>query len=119
MIEVAETLPTEVPVLHRMVVDEREKVAHLEQEVSLLREQLTLLKAGKFGPRSEAVPPDQYRLFNEAEELAQQAPAEEDEPETTEVKGYKRKKAVRKPLPEDLPRRDVSRPVRRGEVLPP
>ena len=104
MVDRTEILPAEVPALHQLVVDGRAREAHLAQENRLLREQLALLKAGRFGRSSETIPAEQYRLFNEAEATEAEAPTEQ---ETIDVPAHRRKKGGRKPLPENLPRKDV------------
>ena len=61
MVDRTETLPAEVPALHQLVVDGRAREAQLTQENRLLREQLALLKAGRFGRSSEAIPAEQLK----------------------------------------------------------
>ena len=106
MITDVEQLPTEVPLLQQMVWDGLGREAQLTQENTQLREQLAIFKAQKFGPRSEALP-GQGTLFNEAEVIDEEAGAATDEEETVEVPAHRRKKAGRKPLPENLPRHEV------------
>ena len=119
-----ENLPDDIPSLKGMVIsfsreNQRfcEENRHLsesqhryEMENKLLREQVLLMKAKLFGRKSEKLSPEeeseQQLLFDEpAEELendpdSEQAGAEQ----TIEVPAHTRKKAGRKPLPENLPR---------------
>jgi hypothetical protein len=72
------------------------------QEIELLREQIHLLIAKRFGPSSEKTAPrdnPQLPLFDLPE------PAEiEPAPEIVEVPAHSRRKRGRKPLPASLPR---------------
>ena len=73
----------------------------LLSEVDALREQVRLLTQKRFGASSEKSSPDQYGLFNEAE---QNLPENTDAIETAEVPAHQRKKAGRRPLPAHLSR---------------
>ena len=87
----------------------RHLVDRLQQQVSLLEEELRLLRHKIFGRRSERVSPgeeNQSSLFDEAElSLAAQKTPEPEE--SIEVAAHKRAKPGRKPLPADLPREEV------------
>lgn len=79
----------------------------LEKRVDILGEKVAWLTAKLFGRSSEKLKPEereQLRLFDESE-LASEDP--EPEPEITAVPAHSRRKAKRRPLPEDLPREEV------------
>ena len=80
-----------------------------EERIKLLEEENRWLKAQLFGRSSEKTPaaevsPDQRRLFNEAEALAQAA---QSAPEKILIPAHERKKRGRKKLSPDLPRVEV------------
>jgi transposase len=78
----------------------------LEQENELLREQVRLLRAQIFGRKSErfkVADDSQLLLFNESVAGIDKAV----EPEQIEIPAHTRKKAGRRPLPENLPRVEV------------
>lgn len=114
MVDVIEQHTDEVSELKVRVAKQVRIIAHQAEQIdeqiafnNLLREELRLLKANKFGPRSEAAPTGQGQLFNEAEFFDTEPPAPADEDETIEVPAHRRKRGGRKPLPENLPRVDV------------
>jgi transposase len=82
----------------------------LKAQIDLLKEQLRLAIARRFGRSSEKLPSgEQLELFNEAELTACEstaAPAVVEEPVTV-VASHPRKKAGRKPLPESLERVEI------------
>ncbi|OSM05935.1 putative transposase IS66 [Magnetofaba australis IT-1] len=89
----------------------QQQVGSLQQRADSLQEQVNLLKAWRFGRRSEKFS-DHPSLFDEAEIEAQAAPdadiADEDgADETVAVAGHERSKGGRKPLPAHLPRREI------------
>jgi transposase len=80
-----------------------------EERIKLLEEENRWLKAQLFGRSSEKTPaaevsPDQQRLFNEAETLAQAA---QSAPEKILIPAHERKKRGRKRLSPELPRVEV------------
>ncbi len=79
-------------------------IAHRDEEIAYLKEQLQLLLAKRFGPSREAVSEAQLGLFNEAELEVAHAEAEE---ETVTVPEHRRVRPKRKPLPEHLERVEV------------
>ena len=86
-----EILPTDVETLQKMVLE-------LRDQNQYLLEQFRLAQQKQFGKSSEAHP-EQGDLFNEAEEIADEAP----EPEVETI-NYTRNKPKRQLLPKDLPR---------------
>jgi transposase len=81
-----------------------EEIKTYQDEVRNLNDLIRLLRRQRFAPKSEVIPKEQLRLFNEAEtEVDKEVISKED----TEVKSYKRKKPKRKPLPDYLPRKTV------------
>jgi len=75
----------------------------LREQISFLEEWNRLLRSQKYGARSEKIPPEQGRLFNEAELDA--GTNENDEPDESEiaVPAHTRRKQGRRPLPDFLP----------------
>jgi len=105
MISIASTLPENLEELKEKVISLQESNNHFEAENNILREQVRLLRAQLFGRKSEkkqtVQDSTQALLFDEAEEYSS---VEEEVKEEIEIKGHKRKKRGRKPLPADLPR---------------
>ena len=95
---------------------EQEQQVEYQTEIERLREQVRLLLARRFGASSEASSPDQLGLFHEAME---EAAPETAEPETVEVPAHQRAKRGRRPLPEDLPRREVIHDLSEEEKICP
>lgn len=101
---------TENQLLHRIaelearLTQELKLSASLKEENQRLLEQFRLAQQKQFGASSEAHP-GQGQLFNETEEVAEQAQIEAEEEKQTI--SYERKKPTRKPLPKDLPREVV------------
>ena len=108
MISMPDTLPNDPDVLKQML---REAVAGRQSDydtIQQLQEQVALLRQRLFGRKSEqSVDPQspQLAMFNEAESLAAEVPAEEDEETVAPTPTKKRGK--RKPLPAELPRVEV------------
>ena len=94
----------------------QEQQAEYQAEIERLREQIHLLLAQRFGASSEASSPDQLGLFHEAME---EAAPETAEAETVEVPAHQRAKRGRRPLPEDLPRREVIHDLSEEEKICP
>jgi transposase len=108
MVSNASTLPDNVEKL-------KEITHRYEVENNILREQVRLLRAQLFGRKTEKShafqDSAQALLFNEAEACS---PVEEVN-EEIEIKGHKRKKRGRKPLPVDLPRVDMIHDLKEEE----
>ena len=108
MISLPETLPNDPDQLKQMLLEalagrqsDHDTIQQLQEQVSLLRQRL-------FGRKSEqSVDPNppQLGMFNEAENLADETPAAEDE-ETVAPTPVK-KRGKRKPLPAALPRVEI------------
>lgn len=75
----------------------------LREKLAWYEEQFRLSKLKQFGSSSERFEA-QGMLFNEAEQLAEGEEEPAPEPETQTVEAHTRKKPVRKPLPDNLPR---------------
>jgi transposase len=88
-------------------IDQQEIIRQLTEENQFLKERINLLLAQLYGKKSEkqsVLPvPDQMCFFEDSDE----APAAETVVEKIDVPAHTRKKAGRKPLPEELPRVDV------------
>ena len=76
------------------------------REIEQLREYVRLLKSQRFGSSSERVHHDQLGLFNEAEQLLDEAGGEIDE-ETVSVPAHTRAKRGRRPLPSWMERVEI------------
>lgn len=102
-------LPEDLVELKALLIQERQ-IAHalqeaneqLKQQVHSLLEALRLEKHRTYGASSEKSP-DQGALFDEAETPESRDEADTDN-DTRQVGTYSRRKGVRKPLPEALPR---------------
>lgn len=112
MVESAFTLPDSVAELQKIIVDLSVENAAQKQKIEHLWEQVRLLRAEKFAPKTEKrpAPKNQPELpfFDEAGEAP--AEVEEETPvaeETVTVPEHQRRKRGRKPLPEELPRETV------------
>jgi len=100
----AAQLPNTVEALQSLVIDFAELRQNYETEISVLKEEISILKHRLFGRKSEKLPvgTGQLLLFNEAE-----AGTAEDRgaaPEKIAVPGHERRRGCRKPLPDNLPR---------------
>lgn len=67
-----------------------QRLAQREGTIERLREQINILLAKRYGASAEAVSDAQLGLFNEAEQLAEGEPHEDDERPSTEVAGHTR-----------------------------
>lgn len=87
--------------LSELVLRTQKELETVESKVDFLTEQLTLMKAQKFGRSSEKADENQISFFNEAEELHDKDPV--DEPAIEEVvKAYKRTRKTKGKRDEDL-----------------
>lgn len=100
MKKVPETLPTDVTALQEMVVALRVQNDDLTAKNQRLSEMFRLAQQKRFGNSSESFP-GQGELFNEAEELVEQAADDE------ETITYTRKKPKREKISADIPRERV------------
>lgn len=113
-----ETLPDDPAALQEIISTMQVQMALLheryEQQVSLLLEQIRLLRHELFGKRSEKQAADatavQLPLFDLPE-------PEHVEPAKTVVESHSRKKPGRRPLPEDLPRIEILHDLEDGEKI--
>ncbi len=103
-------LPSSVDALQEIVLQQHcdlaAKQSTIEQQaerLAFLEEWNRLLRSQRFGARSEKIPPEQGRLFNEAE---LEAPKDDNSgpiEAEIEVPAYTRRKRGRRPLPDFLP----------------
>lgn len=107
-------LPNTKPSLEDVVAAQSARIAELEQQnerqsarILTLQEQLNLALARRFAARSEKLPPDQIRLFDEAEALADTVCADNDEDNGVDVPAHRRRRGTRRPLPDALPRVEI------------
>lgn len=120
MVNNAQQLPDDVDALKALIIEQQSQLASKDTQLSVLREQLNLLLAKRFG-RSSEKHSGQLGLFNEAE-LAADAAAEEDtasERDPTDVPAHTRKKPGRRPLPEYIERQEVLHDVPEEEKVCP
>ncbi len=115
-------LPDDIDALKALIVGQAQqhdemvvRNEQLQSKVLSLQEQLNLALARRFGARSEKLPPDQIRLFDEAEVDAEAETTASADDETIPVPAHTRKKTGRKPLPGTLPRVDVIHELPDGE----
>ena len=88
-----------------LVEQQAELIATQEARIEHLVTELRLLRQRMFGKKSEALHPDQLRLFLNDGPAADAAPAQEP---TVEAKGKRKKKGHgRGPLPAHLPREEI------------
>jgi transposase len=102
-------LPSSVDALQELVVQQQTqldanqaRLDALQEQVSFLEEWNRLLRFQRFGARSEKIPPEQGRLFNEAELEAHADDSESSEAEVA-VLAHTRRRRGRRPLPDFLP----------------
>jgi transposase len=97
----------------------RDSNLFMRQCIEQLEYQVRLLKAWRFAAKSEKISPNQILLFNEveAEIIKQSDDSQADKDSTTEVGSYKRNKPKRKPLPDILPREEVTYDIPEEEKI--
>lgn len=91
-------------------LDLEAKQATIEQQaerIAFLEEWKRLITSQRFGSRSEKIPPEQGRLFNEAELEASAGVPGEDESDEVAVSAHTRKPRGRRPLPDFLPVQEI------------
>ena len=106
-----EDLPNDIESLKKLISSQDQQLQSKDQQlrekdklISDLKDNLLLLQRKKFAPTSEQIKNEaQLMLFNEVEDIIEQDSEEET---ATEVKGHTRKRGKRKPLPEQLPRKE-------------
>jgi len=100
------TLPDDTESLKRIIVEQQ---GHFDKETGILLEQIRHLRDKLFGRKSEKMADDSgarpLPLFDMPEPEDTELPDAEEK--KIEIPGHTRKKAGRKPLPEDLPRVEV------------
>lgn len=127
MINSCEQLPDDVETLKSIIsnitLEASEKLKTTtktyENQIKFLEEKIRLLNHKLFGRKSEKLSPEdelQGRLFDEVETHSEEGDAPEKE-EVIRVSGHTRKKGGRRPLPEDLPRKDVEHDIPAEEKI--
>ncbi len=103
-------LPDDIESLKALLIERNSHIDQLEIRNTLLQEQLNLAIARRYATSSEKISPDQFRLFDEAENETNVSEPEGDEvfnADTTVVTEHTRKKKTgRKSLPKNLTRVD-------------
>lgn len=105
-------LPDTVEDLKEVIHSDKHFIEFQQSRIEHLEKQVRLLKSRLYGRKSEKYVVDtddkQMTLFDEAEEVAEEAPEKE---EKITVAGHTRKKRGRKPLPKDLPRIEIAHDI--------
>jgi transposase len=96
----ASPLPENRKELENLVNQQATQIEQLEAKVRWFEEQFHLSRHKQFGASSERSVKEQRNLFNEAEAIAEDGPAEE---VLRQAITYERRKPGRKPIPTDLP----------------
>ena len=111
MTKATHNLPDDVDALKALVDKQAATIAALQEEL-----RLALHK--RFAASSEKTSPDQFNLFNEAEQTQSEAAAVAiaEEPTTT-VPEHERKTRGRKPLPDHLPRTRIEHDIPEADKL--
>jgi transposase len=117
MISPLESLPDDTQALKAIIRDLSERDRGHEQQISLLLEQIRLLRAQMFGRKSEKDKAGDRQLLIFDEVATAEQKAEEVAFEEITVPAHTRKKRGRKPLPEDLPRVEVVHDVSAAEKI--
>jgi len=111
MISANATLPDDPQILKGIIKDQN---ARHEKQIAILIEEIRLLRAQRFGRKSEKIVDfgdiEQLLLFDEVvspSEQAEEEGEEQDAEDGTPISAHTRKKRGRKLLPEDLPRIEV------------
>jgi transposase len=103
MVESA-SLPNDVESLKALVIEREAAIGERDLEIQQLREYVRLLKSQRFGASSERIHRDQLGLFNEAEQLVDEAAQEE---ALIEVPSHTRARGGRRRLPAWMPREEI------------
>ena len=131
----APQLPDDVDALKALLIEQNAYIKQLQSNYqktqndkgqlqirnALLQEQLNLAIARRYAASSEKISPDQFRLFDEAENDAESSESEceaalnEDANATVVAEHTRKKKTGRKPLPDSLPRIDVIHDLNEAE----
>lgn len=86
----------------QLLENKDQQLKQMRDQISCLKDNILLLQRKKFAPTSEQIKNEaQLMLFNEPEDTTEQEPEEVQE---SEVKGHRRQRGKRKPLPAELPR---------------
>lgn len=96
--------------LQSALIKTKSELTETQEENKDLREQLACALRRRFAPSAEKYIPGQGELFDQEEAGASVSIEEEtvlETPQLSEVKAHKRKKAGRKPLSADLPRKQI------------
>jgi len=103
-------LPDDIESLKALLIERNSHIDQLEIRNTLLQEQLNLAIARRYAASSEKISPDQFRLFDEAENDTETSESEyetalnENVNATVVAEHTRKKKTGRKPLPETLVR---------------
>ncbi len=106
--------------LQQEVSSLRDKLAQRDAYVKALEEKLRLAIVRKFAASSEKSSPDQYGLFNEAEDdVIADAQLETSPEESVTVKSHQRTTKPRVSIPDNLPREDIIHELPENEKICP
>jgi hypothetical protein len=96
-------LPFSVEALRELVLEQQSTIEEQAERLAFLEEWNRLLRSQRFGSKSEKIPPEQGRLFNEAERDAGEAGEAGPIEAEIEVPAHTRRSRGRRPLPGFLP----------------
>jgi transposase len=106
---------------NRVLETQNQHITALSQQVQQLEELVRLMRLRQFGVRSEATPPEQISLFNEAElmeKVDELLPEDKGEAVSEDPKTPPRK-AGRRPLPASLPRVRIEHDLAKADKICP
>jgi hypothetical protein len=107
-------IPSSVDALQQLVREQQSSLesqqATIDEQAQLItffREWKRLIDSQRFGSRSEKIPPEQGRLFNEAEIEDTAGAKGDDEIDAIAIPAHTRLKRGRRPLPDFLPVQEI------------
>jgi len=98
-------IPVSVDALQQIVREQQATIEEQAERIAFLEEWKRLVTSQRFGSKSEKIPAEQGRLFNEAEVEA--AARVDDDIDTIAVPAHTRHRCGRRPLPDFLPVNEI------------
>jgi transposase len=98
-------IPASVDALQQIVREQQTTIEEQAERIAFLEEWKRLVTSQRFGSKSEKIPAEQGRLFNEAEVEA--AARVDDDIDTIAVPAHTRPRCGRRPLPDFLPVNEI------------
>ncbi len=112
-------IPSSVDALQQLVREQQTTIDEQAALITFFQEWKRLIDSQRFGSRSEKIPPEQCRLFNEAEIEAPAAAEDDDAIGAIAVPAHTRKKRGRRPLPDFLPVKEILHDLSEDEKVCP